>query len=157
MEILLISNEDMCRTRIAQELLYSFGRGMKLFTAGITEGSNVPDVVVNVMQQHGYEISRKKPVSVAVYNDHQWDYIITLSKDAEKEYQYLKLNTQHVIHLVFDDALNDMNLSEEELQEQVSALYEDMFKNLYEVYRDKISESLRPRCTCGANDYCRCE
>ena len=38
-----------------------------------------------------------------------------------------------------------------------SALYETMYRELYEFYRDELSEQLLPRCTCGANTYCRCE
>lgn len=64
MDILLISNEDACRSRIAQELLHTFGRGMNISTAGVMEGNCVPDVVCNVMEQNGYGISRKSlPVS----------------------------------------------------------------------------------------------
>ena len=157
MEILLISNEDICRTRIAQELIYSFGRGMKIYTAGITEGGNVPDVVVQVMQEHGYEVSKKKPSPVSAYTDREWDFVVTLSEDAKREFDLLNLKTSHVSHLLFDDALGNMQLAEDELKEQVLALYQDMYHDLYEFYRDVLSESLRPRCTCGANDYCRCE
>ncbi|MBT9869619.1 hypothetical protein GPK99_12515 [Phocaeicola vulgatus] len=35
--------------------------------------------------------------------------------------------------------------------------YETMYRELYEFYRDELSEQLLPRCTCGANTYCRCE
>ena len=35
MDILLLSNEDTCRSRIAQELLHTFGRGMNISTAGV--------------------------------------------------------------------------------------------------------------------------
>lgn len=59
MDILLVSNEDTCRSRIAQELLHTFGRGMNISTAGVMEGNCVPDVVCNVMEQNGYGISRK--------------------------------------------------------------------------------------------------
>lgn len=45
MDILLLSNEDTCRSRIAQELLHTFGRGMNISTAGVMEGNCVPDVV----------------------------------------------------------------------------------------------------------------
>ena len=38
MDILLLSNEDTCRSRIAQELLHTFGRGMNISTAGVMEG-----------------------------------------------------------------------------------------------------------------------
>ena len=157
MDILLISNEDMCRSRIAQELFTSFGRGMKIFTAGITEGSSVPQVVCDVMQHHGYEVSRKKPSSVSIYTNRPWDYVLTLSKEAEEEYKYMNLQTQDVSHLHFEDALQHATLDADEIEEQVEALYADMYHNLYEFYRDELSERLMPRCTCGANTYCRCE
>lgn len=33
--ILIVSNSDTCRSRMAQEILNSFGRGMKISTAGV--------------------------------------------------------------------------------------------------------------------------
>ena len=38
--ILIVSNNDMCRSRMAQEILNSFGRGMKISTAGILAGNS---------------------------------------------------------------------------------------------------------------------
>ena len=55
--ILIVSNNDMCRSRMAQEILNSFGRGMKISTAGILAGNSVPDVVCQVMEQNGYDFS----------------------------------------------------------------------------------------------------
>ena len=63
--ILIVSNNDMCRSRMAQEILNSFGRGMKISTAGILAGNSVPDVVCQVMEQNGYDFSRRKPCDVA--------------------------------------------------------------------------------------------
>ena len=64
MDILLISNEDTCRSRIAQELLHAFGRGMNISTAGIMEGNCVPDAVCNVMEQNGFAcLARNRLVS----------------------------------------------------------------------------------------------
>ena len=85
MDILLLSNEDTCRSRIAQELLHTFGRGMNISTAGVMEGNCVPDVVCNVMEQNGYGISRKKPSGVGVYAHRSWDYVVILCKKAEEE------------------------------------------------------------------------
>ncbi len=68
--ILIVSNNDMCRSRMAQEILNSFGRGMKISTAGILAGNSVPDVVCQVMEQNGYDFSRRKPCDVATYAQH---------------------------------------------------------------------------------------
>ena len=60
--ILIVSNSDTCRSRMAQEILNSFGRGMKISTAGVLVGNSVPDVVCQVMEQNGYDFSRRKLV-----------------------------------------------------------------------------------------------
>ena len=117
--ILIVSNNDMCRSRMAQEILNSFGRGMKISTAGILAGNSVPDVVCQVMEQNGYDFSRRKPNFTDPF--------------------------QGGIHV------------ENEQEERVRALYDIMHKELYEFFRSELMEKLLPRCSCGANTYCRCE
>ena len=157
MDVLLISNEDVCRSRIAQELLYSFGRGMKITTAGLVDGKSVPASVSAVMSGKGYEISRKKSTHISMYTNQHWDSVITLCKDAEDEVKSLPLQTEHMAHFNFDDPFEETGLDEYEQEEVLSALYETMYRELYEFYRDELSELLMPRCTCGANTFCRCE
>ena len=82
--ILIVSNSDTCRSRMAQEILNSFGRGMKISTAGVLVGNSVPDVVCQVMEQNGYDFSRRKPCDVATYTQQTWDYVITLCPEAEE-------------------------------------------------------------------------
>lgn len=82
--ILIVSNNDMCRSRMAQEILNSFGRGMKVSTAGILAGNSVPDVVCRVMEQNGYDFSRRKPCDVTAYTQQTWDYVITLVQKQRK-------------------------------------------------------------------------
>lgn len=153
MDILLISNEDTCRSRIAQELLHAFGRGMNIFTAGIMEGNGVPDAVCNVMEQNGYSISRKKPSGVGMYTHRSWDYVVTLCKEAEEELNFITLTAKRYVHFNFENHSQNRSGNEE----QIATLYEVMYRQLYEFYRDELSEQLLPRCTCGANTYCRCE
>lgn len=59
MNILIVSNNDACRSRMAMEILTSFGRGMKVFTAGVLPGNGIPDAVFSVMEQNGYHLSHK--------------------------------------------------------------------------------------------------
>ena len=127
--ILIVSNNDMCRSRMAQEILNSFGRGMKISTAGILAGNSVPDVVCQVMEQNGYDFSRRKPCGVVR--------------------KYVSFN--------FTDPFQGGIHVEDEQEERVRALYDIMHKELYEFFRSELMEKLLPRCSCGANTYCRCE
>lgn len=157
MDILLVSNDDCCRSRMAQELLNSFGRGMLLSTAGIMEGNYISDVVCNVMEQNGYSVSRKKPSVIQSYTRQSWDYVITLCQEAEDELKYMNLKTKHYARFYFEDPFKKRGQSEDEQEQQIAALYKVMYRDLYEFYRDELNEQLVPRCTCGANIYCRCE
>lgn len=157
MDILLVSNDDTCRSRMAQEVLDSFGRGMLLSTAGIMEGNYISDVVCNVMEQNGYSVSRKKPSVIQSYSRQSWDYVITLCQEAEDELKYMNLKTKHYARFYFEDPFKKRGQSEDEQEQQIAALYKVMYRDLYEFYRDELNEQLVPRCTCGANIYCRCE
>ena len=84
MNILIVSNNDACRSRMAMEILTSFGRGMKVFTAGVLPGNGIPDTVFSVMEQNGYHLSHKKPVDVELYCHQPWDYVVTLCREAEE-------------------------------------------------------------------------
>ena len=129
MNILLVSNNDMCRSRMAQKILSSFGHGIRIFTSGVLPGRVIPSSVVGVMEQNGYDCSRKKASDVDIYCHQPWDYVITLceeAKEVEGDFNKEVKNWKH-------------------------------FSELYEFYRDELSEQLLPRCTCGANTYCRCE
>ena len=61
------------------------------------------------------------------------------------------------VHFNFEDPFKNRFQNESEQEQQIAALYETMYRRLYEFYRDELSGQLLPHCTCGANTYCRCE
>lgn len=157
MDILLISNNDICRSRMAKEILAFFGKGTKIFTAGVLPGGVIPESVVNVMERNGYEISHKKATDANLYSHQSWDYVITLCEEAEDACRDFDKEVKTWKHFSFADPFTGSFGDEDGREERVSELYEVMHKQLYEFYRDELSERLLPRCTCGANNYCRCE
>ena len=154
MKVLLISYEDACRSRIAEFLLSSFGRGMQIQTAGISEASRVPDLVREIMDKNGHDISCAKPTSISACVHTSWDYVITLCKEAEDALKELDLRASHIAQFQFDDPFNKNHLAEEE---EIESLYDEMDRVLYRFYRDELREQLLPRCSCGANTFCRCQ
>ena len=58
MNILLVSNNDMCRSRMAQKILSSFGTWYKdIYYLEFCPGRVIPSSVVGVMEQNGYDFS----------------------------------------------------------------------------------------------------
>lgn len=157
MNLLIVSNNDICRSRMALEILSAFGRGMKIFTAGVLPGNNVPDVVYNVMERNGFSLSRKKACDIELYCHQPWDYVITLCQEAENACKYFDNKVGNWKHFSFDDPLRDICRDDDEQEHRISEVYDKMQRQIYEFYRDELSEQLLPRCRCGANTYCRCE
>ena len=117
----------------------------------------VPSSVVGVMEQNGYDCSRKKASDVDIYCHQPWDYVITLCEEAKEVEGDFNKEVKNWRHFSFDDPFQHIYEDETELEHRISELYETMYRELYEFYRDELSEQLLPRCTCGANTYCRCE
>lgn len=157
MNILLVSNNDICRSRMAQEILSSLGRGTKIFTCGGLPGGVVPQSVADVMEQNGYDFSRKKASDVDIYCHQSWDYVITLCEEVKEVRRDFDKEVKNWKHFSFADPFQNAFGDESEQERRISELYETMYRELYEFYRDEPSEQLLPRCTCGANTYCRCE
>ncbi|MGG6546072.1 UNVERIFIED_CONTAM: hypothetical protein NY100_11750, partial [Prevotella sp. 15_C9] len=105
----------------------------------------------------GFSVSRKKPSGVGTYTHRSWDYVITLCKEAGEELKFITLDAKQQVHFNFEDPFKNRFQNESEQEQQIAALYETMYRRLYEFYRDELSGQLLPHCTCGANTYCRCE
>ena len=151
MDILLVSNEDTCRSRLAQALLESFGRGMKFTTAGVVAGRVVPESLIQILDEHGLALSHRAPVDLDEMADRSWDCIVTLCPEAEQHVRELQLKSR------FYHSFSFSPLVSVESEDEVTELHETMWRELYRFYRDTISDLVMPMCTCGANTYCRCE
>ena len=143
MDILLVSNEDTCRSRIAQELLHAFGRGMNISTAGIMRGLR-SRCRVQCDGTECFSVSRKKPSGVGTYTHRSWDYVITLCKEAGEELKFITLDAKQQVHFNFEDPFKNRFQNESEQEQQIAALYETMYRRLYEFYRDELSGSCYP-------------
>lgn len=108
------------------------------------------------MEQNGYDFSRRKPCDVATYAQQTWDYVITLCPEAE-EVQRKCRGSEKIRFFQLYRSLSGGIHVEDEQEERVRALYDIMHKELYEFFRSELMEKLLPRCSCGANTYCRCE
>ena len=156
--ILIISDGDACRSRIAAGLMLSFGRGMHIVTAGVDPESVVADIVGEVMSERGLEQPVGEPKDVKDIATHMAeqiangksrgaDYVIALTPDAAATAKKLFTNNK-IVNLDFEPRGNS--------KESIEELAQEMFRSLFRFYKDTLEEELMPACTCGANIYCKC-
>ena len=95
--------------------------------------------------------------SPVTYAQQTWDYVITLCPEAEEVQKEMQGVVRKYVSFNFTDPFQGGIHVEDEQEERVRALYDIMHKELYEFFRSELMEKLLPRCSCGANTYCRCE
>jgi hypothetical protein len=139
---------------MAQEVLSSFGRGNEIKTAGVYGGGNIQEVVVNVMQKNGLTPFKSEAKSVEECYNQVWDFVINLCDEGVELEKNFGENVKNWHNIIFEDifAVDPAK----DIEEKVQELYDKMYRTLYKFYRDKIRENSCPRCTCGANVFCKC-
>lgn len=157
MDILILSHADSCRSRIAQSFLSSFGKGMKIYSAGIQPSAEIHPLTLRVIKEAGIETSNQPPHSIYEYTDKPWDCVIALCENTHELQQLFSKGAGNWYNCPFDDLLSKLFEDESKLWESMNFLKESIRKSMYELYRDELMEQLLPRCTCGANTFCRCE
>ena len=76
------------------------------------------------------------------------------AEESRKDFDNVVRNWKHFL---YNDPFQAYYNDEDLVEQQVAEVYDLMHRQLYEFYRDELSEQLLPRCRCGANTYCRCE
>ena len=155
MNILLVSNSDICRSRMAQKILSSFGHGIRIFTSGVLPGRVIPSSVVGVMEQNGYDCSRKKASDVDIYCHQPWDYVITLCEEAKEVEGDFNKEVKNWKHFSFDDPFQHIYEDETELEHRISELYETMSHKCLDILTHPLRLKVIP--SFSNNSFCFCQ
>ena len=84
MKILILCSDNSCLSQMAQGWLQSFDKSLTVCSAGISPAIEVHPLAVQTLASSGIDISHHKPEAVEEYIDEPWDYVITVSRDAEE-------------------------------------------------------------------------
>ena len=99
MNLLIISNADSCRSRIAQALLSSFGKGMKVYSAGTMPAAEIHPLVLKLIKETDIEPNTQPPHSIREYTNENWDHIIVLSGTADDIRNLFRKEVKHWYHV----------------------------------------------------------
>ena len=84
MKILILCSDNSCLSQMAQGWLQSFDKSLTVCSAGISPAIEVHPLAVQTLASSGIDISHHKPEAVEEYIDEPWDYVITVSRNAEE-------------------------------------------------------------------------
>ena len=69
MKIFFLSNQNSCRSQMAEALLRSFDKSLDIFSAGIKPVNHISPVAIEVLAEIGIELKPSEPQHYSKYED----------------------------------------------------------------------------------------
>jgi len=116
MHILVLCTGNSCRSQMAEKILQSkLGESHKVFSAG-SKPQAVNQYAIQVMQEIGLDISQNSSNHLDEYKNIQFDFIITVCSNADKNCPNFT-GAVTKLHFPFEDPANAIGSEEEILVE----------------------------------------
>ncbi|HMQ59959.1 MAG TPA: arsenate reductase ArsC [Flavilitoribacter sp.] len=127
-KILVLCKQNSCRSQMSEGYLDFFaGEQIQAFSAGLAS-DNVHPLAVKAMAEDNIDISQKESKSFSVYNNHKFDFLITVCREVKKNIPKSIRAKRHFHFEVADPAL--ATGTEEEQLIVFRKVREDIKKNI---------------------------
>lgn len=137
MQILILCTGNSCRSQMAQEILQSFDKDIRVFSAGTNPTQSVHPKAIQVMDELGLDISNHSPKIVYDYLDKEWDYVITVCDEAKETCPFFSGKVKHLVHIGFEDPANATG-TEEEIINKFRKIRDKIRIDFYTFYNKNI-------------------
>ncbi|MFW6309647.1 MAG: arsenate reductase ArsC [Prolixibacteraceae bacterium] len=130
MKIFFLSNQNSCRSQMAEAILRNFDKELEIYSAGIEPVDHVSPIAVEVMKEIGIDLQQQQvPRHYSEFDDLEFDYLITVGDGTHEELKIPPIRYKRKMHLGFR---NPYSISENE---------EDIKQKCREI-RDEIQTEL---------------
>lgn len=137
MKILILCTGNSCRSQMAQGVLQSFDKTLKVYSAGTEIAKEVNPLAIKAMAEIGIDISSHKPRSVNEYLNEEWDYVITVCGGAKEACPLFSGKVLNRVHLGFDDPSKAEGTTEFIWSEFIR-IRDEIKENFWEFYIERI-------------------
>jgi len=103
MKILIICTGNSCRSQMAEAFLKSFDDSLVVYSAGTNPEDNVNPFAIEVMKEVGIDISKNKTKHINNFVSEDFDYVISVCDEAEKNCPVFSGNVKKKMHFGFPD------------------------------------------------------
>lgn len=78
MKIFFLSNQNSCRSQMAEAILRSFDKNLEIYSAGIDPVDHVSPVAIEVLDEIGIKLNPTLPQHFSKFDNIEFDYLITV-------------------------------------------------------------------------------
>jgi len=129
MKILFVCTGNSCRSQMAEGILKSFKSDLQVFSAGIKPEREITPYTYKVLDEIGINISGQYPKNIKIFEEKEFDYVITLSENAKLSVNQFDLSVKNNLHFDIEDPF-EANGSEKEILRKYRTVRDEILKNL---------------------------
>ncbi len=113
MKIFFLSNQNSCRSQMAEAILRNYDRNLEIYSAGIAPADHVSPVAIEVMKEIGIDLKPHVPQHFSKFNHLEFDYLITVGDGTAEQLKIPPINCKRKMHLGFHNPYQNSKNKEE--------------------------------------------
>ncbi|RIH64963.1 arsenate reductase ArsC [Mariniphaga sediminis] len=101
MKIFFLSNQNSCRSQMAEAILKSYDKELEIYSAGIDPANHVSPIAIEVMAEIGINLEPHVPLHYSKFDHMVFDYLITVGDGTVEELKIPSVKYNRKMHLGF--------------------------------------------------------
>lgn len=135
MKIFFLSNQNSCRSQMAEAILRSFDPKLEIYSAGIEPTDHISPVAIEVLAENGIELEPLEPMHYSKFKDVEFDYLITVGDGTNEELKIPPIHFKRKLHLGIHNPYKHFK-NRKELIEKCREIREEIYSELDYFYHN---------------------
>lgn len=140
MKIFFLSNQNSCRSQMAEAILRSFDKDLEIYSAGIEPSDHVSPIAIEVMAEIGITLKPQPPQHYSLYDKMEFDYLITVGDGTVEELKIPPIKFKRKMHLGFHNPYSKSK-NKEEIRQNCREIRDEILTEMDYFY----NRMLKPR------------
>ncbi len=139
MKIFFLSNQNSCRSQMAESILRSFDKTLEIYSAGIEPVGHISPVAIEVLAEIGIELNPSEPQHYSKFENLEFEYLITVGDDTVGRLNVPSLKYKHKMHLRFHNPYKSFK-DRAELKGKCREIRDEIFAELDYFYHKILNK-----------------
>jgi arsenate reductase (thioredoxin) len=142
--VLVLCTGNSARSQMSSGFLQSFDPNLDVYSAGTKPAPKINPYAVRAMQEVDIDISGGTPKSVSQFLNQQFDYVITVCDDADKNCPNFRGKVGKRVHIGFPDPAKATG-TDDQIMSVFRHTRDDIKKRFFEYYQTEIRKGIETR------------
>lgn len=141
MRIFFLSNQNSCRSQMAEEILRSYDKNLEIYSAGIDPADHVSPIAVEVMAEIGISMKPQVSQHYSKFDHMEFDYLITVGDGTVEQLKIPPIKCKRKMHLGFHNPYKNSR-NKEEIREKCREIRDEIITEMDYFYHRILKKQM---------------